>query len=139
MTHVAAALSCVEAGLTDPCPRVQYQALETVGRFASLFPQHVPEMVTRYVPAVTAMMQAPGVCERVRGHATAALISLTDPEHCEAAVLQVHLEPLLRALSVCLQAASLEVQPVCLDLLGCVSPSLSSSFFLHPSLSVSHS
>lgn len=117
-SHISSALQLIRTVLIDPSQRVRYQAVETIGRFAVLFPSHVPEMVAQFVPTLTAMMQEGSICERVRGHIAAALINLTDPEHCDASVLQSHLDPLLRSLSVCLQAASLEVKPFCLDLLG---------------------
>lgn len=120
-THLPSALQFVGAALSSPSQRVRYQAVETIGRFAALFPADVPEMVALFVPILTAMMQEGSICERVRGHIAAALINLTDPEHCEAETMQIHLDPLLRSLSVCLQAASLEVKPFCLDLLGYVS------------------
>jgi hypothetical protein len=49
------------------------------------------------------------------------MINLVNPDTCEGEALTSHLEPLLTALVVCLQSASLEVQPHCLVLLGCAA------------------
>lgn len=117
-SYLPNALKFLEAALVDPSPRVRYQALETIGRFANLFPQSVPEMIGLFIPTMITLIQDPATCERVRGHALGALIDLTDPESCAVNVLEGHIEPLLRALSGCLQVASIEVQPLCLDLLG---------------------
>ena len=49
---------------------------------------------------------AGAICERVRGHAASAMINLINPDTCDADALKDHLEPLLSALVVCLQTAS---------------------------------
>ena len=111
---------------TDPSARVRYQAAETIGRFAALFTansKQFEKLLCTFVAPLTHLMGEAGTCDKLRGHCTSALINLTNPENCEEESLTESnlLEPLLTALVVCLQSASLEVQPYCLDLLGCVA------------------
>lgn len=114
-------LSFLTGAVQDSSPRVRYQAIECVGRFAALFPQHTEVLVHSFVPTLTSILGDAPTCDRVRGHCASALINLTNPEHCEEEMLVPYLEPLLSALVACLQHASVEVQPFCLDLLGCVA------------------
>jgi len=116
--------------LQDASARVRYQAVETLGRFAALFPQNAKLLVTTFVPGLTSMLGQEVICDRLRGHVASALINLTNPETCDAEYLVESglLEPLLSSLVVCLQNASLEVQPYCLDLLGCVAQVSGESF-----------
>ena len=123
-------LAFLTGALADTSPRVRYQAMETLGRFAALFPQQLEQLVTQFVPAVTAILGDTTACDRVRGHAAAALINLTNPENCESDMLTKSgvLEPLLRALAEALQNSSAAVQPLCLDLLGCVAHAAEDAF-----------
>lgn len=77
-------------------------------------------MVDRFLPSLTMLLQDSNTCDRVRGHAAAALIDLLNPEHCEAETLNKFLDPLLNSLIYCLQSAPLEVQAPCLVLVGLV-------------------
>lgn len=114
-------LSFLTGAVQDTSPRVRYQAIECLGRFACLFPQNTEVLVHSFVPVLTAMLGEGSTCDRVRGHCASALINLINPETCEEEMLQPHLEGLLGALVACLTHASVEVQPFCLDLLGCVA------------------
>ncbi len=114
-------LSFLTGAVRDASPRVQYQAIECIGRFACLFPHNTEVLVHSFVPSLTAILNESSTCDRVRGHCASALINLTNPESCEEEMLFPYLEPLLSALVACLQHASVEVQPFCLDLLGCVA------------------
>ena len=123
-------LAFLNGALSDSSPRVRYEALQTLGRFAVLFPQQLEKLVTQFVPTVTAILGDVSACDRVRGHATAALINLTNPEYCESEMLTNSgvLEPLLRTLAESLQNTSAAVQPFCLDLLGCVAHAAEDAF-----------
>jgi hypothetical protein len=109
------------AALSDASARVQFQAIQTVGRFAAIFPASIQALVDAFLPRLTALVAAPGTCDKVRGHCASAMINLVNPDACDAEVLQSHLEPLLGALVLCLQSASLEVKSPCLVLLGLVT------------------
>lgn len=93
---------------------------QTIGRFATLFPEDVPNLVSQFVPPLVSHLGDVGNCERVRGHAASALSSLLNPEVCEASSLQPHLDVTLQALASTLQTTSILVQSPCLDLLGLV-------------------
>jgi hypothetical protein len=114
-------LSFLIGAIQDASPRVRYEAVQCVGRFASLFTNHIEVLVNTFVPGLTSMLSDSGTCDRLRGHCASALINLTNPENCEEDMLEAHLEPLLVALIACLQYASDEVKPYCLDLLGCAA------------------
>lgn len=108
--------------------RVQYQAIECVARFADLFPSEVPLLVNTFVPHLTAIIGNNATCPRVRGHATSAMISIIKLDECSGDVLAPHMQLLLQALVVCLQNASVEVQPPCLTLLGRVAEAAGQAF-----------
>ena len=111
-------IQMLAAALNDSSSRVRYQAVQAVGRFAALVPVSLGQLVDAFLPRLTALLAANDTCDRVRGHCASAMINLTNPENCDADILQKHLEPLLSALVTCLQSAALEVQPPCLVLLG---------------------
>ena len=112
--------------LNDPSPRVQFQAIQTIGRFGVLFPTHLHAMIDKFLPTMISLLhgnymgQCNGICERVRGHSATAMINLTDPENCTSEMLLLYQDSLLSALCVCLQSAPLSVQLPCLTLLGYV-------------------
>ncbi len=108
--------------------RVQYQAIECVARFADLFSSEVSVLVNTFVPHLTAIIGNNATCPRVRGHATAAMISIIKLDECNGDVLAPHMQLLLQALVVCLQNASIEVQPPCLTLLGRVAEAAGQAF-----------
>jgi hypothetical protein len=112
------ALDFLTSAVSDPSPRVQFQAIQTIGQLAVLFPDDVPTMLHMFMTSMVALLNAPGTCEKVRGHTASALINLTAPGACSEEALLPFLEPLLQALMQCLQMASIEVQPHCLTLLG---------------------
>lgn len=91
---------------------------QSVGRFASLFPESIETLVNTFLPLLTSLLQSTSTCDRVRGHAASALINLLDPETCESAVLERFLEPLLAAMVQTFHTASIDVQAPCLNLLG---------------------
>ena len=127
--HYETALQFICAAVSDPSPRVRYEAIQAVGRFAELYSSSVPSLVDRFVPSLTIMLCDPSTCDRVRGHSASAMINLMNPEHCCKDAIQQYLEPLLQALVFCLQSASREVQPACLSLLGCLAQTAEDSFF----------
>jgi len=125
------------AAIADASHRVRYEAIQSIGRLAVLYPNQVPTLVHRFVPTLTAMLCDASTCDRVRGHTASAMINLMNPENCSKDVVQQggYLEPLLQALVICLQSASREVQPACLSLLGCLAQTAEDSFFpYYPSL-----
>ena len=115
------AVPLLSSALSDPSPRVKFEAIHTIGRLASLFPSSVAELVETFLPPLTQLLGDAAACDKIRGHAASAMINLVNPENCEAEALTRHLEPLLTALVVCLQSAAVEVQPHCLVLLGCAA------------------
>lgn len=104
--------------LSDSSQRVRYDAIGFVGRLPALFTDDMPQFVEKFVPMLTALLCSPDVCDRVRGHAASAMINLINPENISSEIINPYLDPLLSALVVCLQSASVEVQPTCLVLLG---------------------
>ncbi len=83
-----------------------------------MFTDSIGELVDRFLPQLTILLQDANTCDRVRGHAASALIDLLNPDSCEADMLSKYLDPLLNSLVYCLQSAPLEVQAPCLVLLG---------------------
>lgn len=135
--HLETTLQFLCAAISDASHRVRYEAIQSIGRLAVLYPNRVPSLVDRFVPTLTAMLCDANTCDRVRGHTASAMINLMNPENCSKDVLQQggYLEPLLQALVLCLQSASREVQPACLSLLGCLAQTAEDSFFpYYPSL-----
>ena len=119
--YLSQAVPVILQALNDQSPRVKFEAIQTVGRFAFLFPSSITDLVKTFIPPLTLLLGDAATCDKVRGHAASAMINLVNPESCEAEALTLHLQPLLTALVVCLQSAAIEVQPHCLVLLGCVA------------------
>ncbi|CAM9098384.1 unnamed protein product, partial [Ectocarpus fasciculatus] len=119
--HLKSALDFFLPALSDPSPRVQFQAIQAIGQLSVLYPEQVPVIMQMYMPVMISLLNSATTCERVRGHTASALINMTNPASCPEEALLPHMEPLLQALMQCLQLASLEVQPHCLTLLGCVA------------------
>ena len=127
--YVDTALQFLGSAVSDVSPRVRYEAIQAVGRFAELFPTSVPTLVNQFIPTLTVMLCDANTCDRVRGHSASAMINLLNPDNCHKDVIQQYLQPLLQALVFCLQSASREVQPACLSLLGCLAQTAEESFF----------
>jgi HEAT repeat protein len=117
--------------LVDPSQRVQYQTIQAIGRLADLFPETVPDMVELYFVPLVELLGAEGTCDRVRGHVASAFINMIRPADedgvglCDEGTRPTkmeltaeNLERLLSTLCSTLQMASIQVQPVCLTLLG---------------------
>jgi importin-5 len=121
--------------LSDPSPRVQYQAIQAIGQFATLYPKFVPRMIHLYFDHLVDFMGNVNHCDRVRGHAISALINLCRPQddedsegnethqHQELSSSDSKLSPeqidqLLTVLCNAMQTTSIHVQPPCLLLLG---------------------
>ena len=121
--HFEPTIGFLTGAMSDASARVCYQAVQTVGQFAVLFPQHMEQLVSVFVPLLTTMLGDASTCDQVRGLCAQALINLMNPDSCEEEYLTETglLEPILQALVVCLQSASVEVQPTCLDLLARVA------------------
>jgi hypothetical protein len=119
--YLGQAVLLLSGALNDSSPRVKFEAIQAIGRFASLFPTSIADLVETFLPPLTKLLGDGQTCDKVRGHAASAMINLVNPESCEAEALTAHLEPLLTALVVCLQSAAVEVQPHCLVLLGCAA------------------
>ncbi len=130
------------SGLSDSSPRVQFQALQGVGRFALLFPDSISEFLKQFLNPLISFLSAPdapfsgsssggsatsgAVCQRIKGHAAAALINLIDPEALSdedgepLRTLKASMSILVTALIRSLQSSSVEVQVPCLGVLGLV-------------------
>ena len=114
-------IETLSSALLDSSPRVKYEAMQAIGRYATLFPARIADLIEAFLAALIVLLGDASTCDKVRGHAASAMISLINPENCEAETLTTHLEPLLNSLVVCLKYAALEVQPQCLVLLGCAA------------------
>jgi hypothetical protein len=115
-------LAFLATAMQDPAHRVKFEALQTVGRFASLFPSETKTLVTQFLPTLAGLLQSAAECDRTRGHAASAMINLLSPDGpCDAEFLEPFLDPLLAAVSSSFGGAPPEVQAPCLDLIGCVS------------------
>ncbi|KAJ1437419.1 armadillo-type protein [Ochromonadaceae sp. CCMP2298] len=119
--YLPQALAFLTQALQDSSPRVRFEGIQTIGRFAVLYPELSAQLIGGFLPLLTQAMQGQGACDRVRGHAATALIDLLNPDSCDLETLSPVLEPLLQALLGCLQNAPLEVRSPCLVLLGCVA------------------
>jgi importin-5 len=125
--------------LSDPSPRVQYQAIQAIGQFATLYSQFIPRMISLYFDSLVDFISNPNHnhCDRVRGHAVSALINLCRPQDDEEnendengddekegnQELQQQLTPeqldrLLTTLCHAMQTTSIQIQSSCLLLLG---------------------
>jgi hypothetical protein len=91
---------------------------QTIGRFATLYPELSAQLIDRFLPQLTVLLHDSATCDRVRGHAASALINLINPDSCEADTLSQYLDPLLQSLLFCLQSAPLLVRVPCLSLVG---------------------
>jgi hypothetical protein len=67
-------------GIQDKSPRVKFEGIQTIGRFASLFPDNIPVLIDTFLPLLTMLLQDSQTCDKVRGHAASALINLLNPE-----------------------------------------------------------
>lgn len=114
--------------LADPSPIVQYEVLQAVGRFATIFPDEIGNLVQTFVPPLVSVLSNPASCEKVKGHAVAALINLTNPEECESEMLKPYADLLLGSLLHALQASSVHVQSSCLILIGGVAKVIEEGF-----------
>ena len=119
-SYLTTTFDFLQSSLQDASPRVQYQSLQAVGQLAVLYPDSIGLLIDLCMPAALVHLTASHTCDRVKGHCLSALINLTNPSNCSDAadVLQKHLDALLSALWENLTSSSLEVQPVCLQLLG---------------------
>lgn len=101
--------------------RVQYQTLQSIGQFASLFPDAIPELINMCLPTMMAMLTgSTNVCDRIQGHSANAMINLMAPDHCPVDSLTPYLNELLSSLVCVLQSTTLPaaVQAPCLVVLG---------------------
>merc|ERR1711871_348359 len=119
--HLQSASALLSAAINDTSPRVQYEAIQMVGRLGSLYPGKVQDIINTFMTVLSQRLADTSVCDKVRGHAASALINILNPESCETEELEPYLPDLLNSLCVCLQGASLEVQSPCLTLLGCAA------------------
>jgi hypothetical protein len=113
--------------LNDHSPRVQYQAIQAVGQFALLYPDTIPSLLQNYFQILINFLTNPNCCERVKGHAISAMINLICPSNEDdddaireniASNIELFLNQLLTVLSQLFSVVSMEVQIVCLTLVG---------------------
>ena len=112
------AVQCV----SDSQQRVRFAALECLATLSGSFPgtfQRVNKGLA--VPAFIAALTDPANCERVKGHAAAAVTTFAHPEQCPASCLAAHLDPLLSALIAMLQDSSLTVKEQSLTAVACIA------------------
>jgi hypothetical protein len=87
------------ACVSDPVQRVRFNAIECLAVFAETFPGVFQKMYNRsVVPALVAVLQDTGACDKVKGQAAAALIEFANPESCTAKCMEPHLQSCLGAL-----------------------------------------
>lgn len=114
--------------LADPSPIVQYEVLQAVGRFATIFPTEINTLIQNFVPPLVAILSNPMTCEKVKGHTVAALINLTNPDECGSEMLKPFADVLLGSLLHALQTSSVHVQSSCLILIGGVAKVIEDGF-----------
>ena len=112
----------------DPSPIVKYEVAQAIGRFATLFTEDIENLIQIFSPSLIHLMADTSQCERVRGHAVAALISLTNPEICEEKFISPILDNLLSGLLSCINTTSINVQPSCLILIGGIAKVVEEKF-----------
>ena len=122
-SYLTSTFDFLSSALQDQSQRVQFQALQSVGQLAVLYPDSIGLLIELSMPAVLTILTSGNACERLQGHCISALISMTNPAHSShsAPALQQHLDSLLSALCDNLTSTSLHVQPLCLELLGCIA------------------
>ena len=120
-THLSSAMTFLATSINDPSRRVQYEAIQMIGRLGVLYPDKAEQILASFMPTLCARLADTSVCDKVRGHTANALINLVNPETCDADELAPYLQDLLESLCTCLQGASLQVQGPCLTLLGCAA------------------
>jgi hypothetical protein len=98
---------------------VKYEAIQTIGRFATLYLDNQLVLIDTFLPALVSLLQSPNECDRTRGHAASALINLLNPEGaCDEEFMTKYLDPLLGGILTCFSSAPYEVQAPCLVLTG---------------------
>lgn len=65
--YVPQAIPLLLAAVNDPSPRVKFEAIQTIGRFASLFPESAEELVSIFLTPLTVLLGATNTCDKVRG------------------------------------------------------------------------
>ena len=63
----------------DASPRVQYQALQGLGRCCTLFPSSIINLLNTFLPLFVNFLANPTTCARIKGHTASALINLVNP------------------------------------------------------------
>lgn len=116
--HLEAGCNFLLVSLHDASCRVQFEAAQAIGELALLYPESIPDFVSKFMGRLVEMLNDSSACERVRCHAASAMINLCNPENSTAEALQPFLEPVLRAIVTCLQSSSVDLQSPCLVLLG---------------------
>ena len=140
--QVTGVFDLLAKGITDPHPRVQFQSCQGIGRFAILFPEQIPQLLSQFIRNLISLLADPTVggatptpCQRVKGHAASALINMInptaiqprssaeddEPESLSLQTVLMHLDPLVHALVHSLQTCSVQVQAPCLVVLGCLA------------------
>lgn len=127
------AMVFIAAAVQDSSPRVQFEGINGLGRFAALYPEESSTFVSGFAPLLTKVLtKDSGCCEKVKGHAANALINVFNPDHCDPEKWTLPIEevinPLLEALLTCLQLGSIEVKNPCLSVVGCISRVLGEDF-----------
>lgn len=130
-------LPFLKSMIIDSSPRVKYQTIQFIGQLAILYPKLVPNLIENYFDALVHYMGDNETCERIRGHSISALINLCRPNDdlsenhennndgndnnsSELQLSNEQLDLLLSVLCNTIQTTSINVQPVCLLLLGLV-------------------
>ena len=89
--HLNSAVEILSSALSDPSPRVQYEAVQFIGRLAPLFPEMSEPVIKAFLPVLSAKLADTTQCDRVRGHAASALITMVTPESCEPGKFRIYL------------------------------------------------
>ena len=88
----------------DTQQRVRFAAVECVAIFADEYPTVFQRMYSRtVVPAMIAVF-GEGSCDKVKGHAAAAMCNFANPESCSSTALEPHMDGLLSQLCALLTA-----------------------------------
>ncbi|CAM9279367.1 unnamed protein product, partial [Hapterophycus canaliculatus] len=128
--HLPSVAEAAMSLLLDPSPRVRFQALQLTGRLSDLYPVDFQGVYhEKVVPVVCGLVSDAAQPVRVRGHATAAIVNLSDTENVPEEAVMPHLDALLSSLCSCLNGGVPQsVQCRALTAVACVAKTAEAKF-----------
>jgi hypothetical protein len=127
--HLRNVVPAIVAKCTSESQRVRYTALECLGVFSDGYQGAFQRLnKSTVVPAMLAALQDPANCDKVKGHAAAAVVNFADPEACPQGCVMPYLAELLQVLCQLLQSASIATQEQALTAVACVAEVVDEEF-----------